>query len=363
MLHPKDFMCRAFELAERGAGWTSPNPMVGAVIVKKNIVVGEGWHERFGGPHAECLALQRAGSLAKGAELYLNLEPCCAGPGKRNPPCTDEIIRAGIRKAFVALRDPDPRTNGRGIARLRDAGIEVIEGLLESQARKLNEIYLKFKTTGKPFVTLKMAMTADGKIATRTSDSKWISSPESLKFAHELRHRHRAVLIGVNTVLADDPQLTARLEKPARDPLRIILDSRGRIFPQAKVLTSPAKTVLATTEALSVESERMLSGKGVEIWRLPSDQERVDLRVLIDKLASAGIDSLLVEGGPEVAWSFVSSKLADKIIFVIAPKIIGGREAPGPIGGPGFERLTDALLLKEVTVHKVGDDVIYEAYL
>lgn len=358
-------MRRALELAERGAGWTSPNPMVGAVIVKEDTIISESWHEEFGGPHAEFLALQRVGALARCADLYLNLEPCVAAPGKRNPPCADEIIRAGIKRVFVALRDPDPRISGKGIEALHGAGIEVIEGLLEKEARKLNEIYLKFKTTGLPFITLKMAVTADGKIATRTGDSQWISSPGSLEFAHELRHRHRAILVGIETVLADDPQLTARLEKKTRNPIRIVLDSRGRIPLDAEVVRSAhqIRTILATTDAISADRERALQQAHVEVWRLPSCDERVDPRALIQKLSQEQIDSVLIEGGAEVAWGFLSQRLIDKILFVIAPKIVGGRAAPGPVGGIGVERLSNAIQLKEITISRLDGDVLYEAYL
>lgn len=365
MPRPEDFMRRALELAERGAGWTSPNPMVGAVVVKQNIILGEGWHAEFGGPHAEFVALQRAGVLARNADLYLNLEPCVAAPGKRNPPCADEIIRAGIKRVFVALRDPDPRINGRGVESLRRAGIEVIEGVLEREARKLNEIYLKFKTTGKPFVTLKMAMTADGKIATRTGDSQWISSQESLRFAHELRHRHRTILVGIGTVLADDPLLTARLARKTRNPIRIVLDSRGRIPLDASVVRSAEqiRTILATTDAISAEKERALQHAHVEIWKLPARDGRVDPRAVIEKLAQEQIDSVLIEGGSEVAWSFLNERLIDKILFVIAPKIIGCRTAPSPVGGSGVERVSDAISLTEITISRLGNDILYEAYL
>lgn len=365
MLHHEDFMRRALELAERSAGWTSPNPMVGAIVVKQNIILSEGWHEEFGGPHAEFVALQRAGALARGADLYLNLEPCIAAPGKRNPPCADEIIRAGIKRAFVALRDPDPRINGRGIESLRRAGIEVIEGLLEREARRLNEIYLKFKTTGTPFITLKMAMTADGKIATRIGDSRWISSQESLRFAHELRHRHRAILVGIGTLLADNPQLTARLEHRARTPIRIVLDSHGRIPLDAEVVRSAEqiRSIVATTDAMSLEKEQALRQARVEVWRLPARDGRVDLHALIQKLSQEQIDSLLIEGGAEVAWSFLSQRLIDKILFVIAPKVVGGRAAPGPVGGAGYKHLSEAIPLKEITISRLDGDILYEAYI
>ncbi|MCX8104112.1 MAG: bifunctional diaminohydroxyphosphoribosylaminopyrimidine deaminase/5-amino-6-(5-phosphoribosylamino)uracil reductase RibD [Candidatus Bipolaricaulota bacterium] len=379
-------MRRALELAERGAGWASPNPMVGAVIVKHNVILSEGWHEEFGGPHAEFMAVQRAGALARNADLYLNLEPCVAAPGKRNPPCADEIIRAGIKRVFVALRDPDPRINGRGIEALRRAGIEVIEGLLEREARKLNEIYLKFKTTGRPFITLKMAMTADGKIATHTGDSRWISSQRSLEFAHELRHRHRAILVGIGTVLADDPQLTTRYfsphpvgangrsplhgtedegERSPRNPIRIVLDSHGRIPVDARVVRSShqIRTILATTDAISLDKERALQHAHVEIWKLPACDGRVDLHALIEKLSQEQIDSVLIEGGAEVSWSFISQRLIDKILLVIAPKIVGGRAAPGPIGGVGFARLSEAISLREITISRLGNDILYEAYV
>jgi diaminohydroxyphosphoribosylaminopyrimidine deaminase/5-amino-6-(5-phosphoribosylamino)uracil reductase len=378
----QEFMRRALELAERGAGWTSPNPMVGAVVVKKNIILGEGWHAEFGGPHAEFLALQQAGALARGVDLYVNLEPCVAAPGKHNPPCADAIIRAGIKRVFIALRDPDPRINGRGIARLREAGLEVIEGLLEREARKLNEIYLKFKTTGLPFVTLKMAMTADGKIATRTGDSQWISSERSLRLAHELRHRHRAILVGIGTVLADDPQLTVRLADfsrslsvygegqgevgVGRNPMRIVLDSHGRIPVDAAVVRSAGETctIIATTDAMPPEKEQALRHAHVEVWRLPTAADgRVALASLMQKLAHEQIDSLLLEGGSEVAWSFLREKLIDKILLVIAPKIVGGRAAPSPVGGLGVEHLSDAIPLRDVTVSALDGDVLYEAYL
>ncbi len=367
-------MRRALALAERGAGWTSPNPLVGALVVNENRVISEGWHEEFGGPHAESLALQRAGALARGADLYVTLEPCVAAPGKHNPPCADEIIRAGIRRVFVATRDPDPRINGRGIARLQEAGIEVIEGLLEREARKLNEIYLKFKTTGLPFMTLKMAMTADGKIATRTGDSRWISSEKSLRLAHELRHRHRAILVGIGTVLADDPQLTVRLHPHphpltpvrGRHPIRIILDSQGRIPLDAAVVRSAQeiRTIVATTDAMLPDREQALRQAHVEVWRLPAAADgRVALASLIQKLAHEQIDSLLIEGGSEIAWSFLRERLIDKILLVIAPKIVGGRGAPSPVGGLGVERLSEAIPLKDITVSYLDGDILYEAYV
>lgn len=359
------FMQRALLLAERGAGFVyRENPLVGAVVVREDEIIAEGFHQRYGGPHAEVCALDAAGKEAKGADLYVTLEPC-VHHDKKTPPCADKIIRSGIRRVFIAMRDPNPKVKGRGVQKLKRAKIEVMEGILEKQARKLNEIYIKYITTGRPFVLLKMAMSADGKIATVSGDSKWISGEESLELAHELRNRFMAVLVGINTVLKDDPHLNTRLNKEARDPIRIILDSKGRIPLDARVLhtKSPAKTVIATTGAISKEKWAQLRQLGAEIWKLPAKEHKVDLRALIAKLASEKIDSLLIEGGPIVAASFLKEGLIDKVLFVIAPKILGGKEAPSPIGGTGFRTIRQAIQLRDVSVRMLGKDVIYEGYL
>ncbi len=358
-------MRHALELAERGAGFVyRENPLVGAVVVKEKEIIAEGFHQRYGGPHAEVCALEAAGTQAKGADLYVTLEPCVHYE-KKTPPCVDKIIRSGIKRVFIAMRDPNPKVNGRGVERLKAAKIEVIEGILEREARRLNEIYIKYITTGRPFVLLKMAMSADGKIATVTGDSKWISSEASLKLAHELRNRFMAVLVGISTVLKDDPQLNTRLTKKARDPIRIILDSRGRIPLEAKVLHlgGPAKTVIATTDAISKEKEAQLRQLGAEVWKLPAKEHKVDLRALIDKLAAEKIDGLLVEGGSTVAASFLKAGLVDKVLFVIAPKLVGGQGAAGPIGGEGVKNISEALQLRHVSVRMLGGEVIYEGYL
>lgn len=359
-------MRRALELAERGVGYVNPNPLVGAVIVKDGQIVGEAYHAEFGGPHAEALAIQQAGSAAQDAELYVNWEPCVSYPGKRNPPCVAEIIRSGIRRVIIATRDPTPEVHGRGIAQLRQAGIAVIEGVLVREAQQLNEIRIKYATTGMPFVLLKMAMTADGKIATRTGDSHWISSGEALTLAHQLRARYAAVLVGIGTVLRDDPQLTVRHSR-GRDPMRIVLDSQGRIPLQAALLhvKSAAPTIIATCN-MSEEKERQLksSSQQVAIWRMPADQDgRVDLQSLLKKLAAAQIDSLLIEGGATVAEAFLAERLIDKLMFIIAPKIVGGRAAPTPVGGEGIEKMEQALRLKDCSVDTVGVDVVYQGYL
>ncbi|MBI3459869.1 bifunctional diaminohydroxyphosphoribosylaminopyrimidine deaminase/5-amino-6-(5-phosphoribosylamino)uracil reductase RibD, partial [Candidatus Acetothermia bacterium] len=268
---PEQWMRRTLGLAAHGRGWVNPNPLVGAVLIKDGKLISEGFHQRYGGPHAEAVVLEKAGSEARGADLYANVEPCVSHPGKRTPPCADQIIQSGVRRVFVAMRDPDTQVNGRGIAQLRAAGIDVQESILAAEAQKLNEISVKYKTTGKPFVLLKMAMSADGKIATRTGNSKYISSPDSLRYAHELRDRYTALLVGIGTVLADDPQLNTRLDCPGHDPVRVLLDAQGRLPLEAKLLQSKssAKTILATTDALSKAKEEALLHRGVEIWKLP----------------------------------------------------------------------------------------------
>jgi len=360
------YMRRALELAERGWGQVNPNPLVGAVLVKEGRIIAEAHHERYGGPHAEALALRQAGEEARGAELYVNWEPCVAYPGKLTPPCIDQIIASGIRRVVVATRDPTPQINGRGIVRLKEAGIKVVEGVLEEEARRLNEIRAKYATTGLPFVLLKMAMTADGKIATYRGDARWISSEETLKLAHRLRARYASVLIGIETVLKDDPQLTVRRVR-GRDPWRIVLDSRGRVPLEASVfhLQSEAPTVIATC-AMPKEKEEELkelcTPTKVEVWRLPASEGRVDLRALLKKLGEAKIDSVLVEGGSTVAAAFLRERLLDKLMLVIAPKVVGGEEAPTPLGGPGIARMAEAIRLREVSVSTLGPDVVYEGY-
>ncbi len=372
----EQWMQRALDLAAQGRGWVNPNPLVGAVLVKQEEIIGEGFHHRYGGPHAEVFALDQAGLEAQGADLYVNVEPCVHRPQKQTPPCTDLILRHGIRRVFVAMRDPDPHVNGRGIQQLRAAGIAVQEGLLEAPAHKLNEISIQYKTTKKPFVLLKMAMSADGKIATRTGQSKYLSSPESLRFTHELRDRYAALAVGIGTLIADDPHLTTRLAYPGHNPVRVILDTQGRIPLAAKIwqTSNIAKTILATSPAIKPEKEEALLKLGAEIWKLPtienagtseltSLQSTIDLSTLLDRLGRSGFDSLLVEGGPTVAAGFLQAHLVNKITFLIAPKLIGGASAPGAVGGRGIETLAEALKLRDVSVRAMGQEIVYEAYI
>lgn len=358
------FMRRALVLAQRGEGWTNPNPLVGAVVVNGGRIVGEGWHERFGGPHAEAQALEAAGQEAQGAELYVNLEPCVHW-GK-TPPCVERIIAASIKRVIIAARDPNPLVNGRGAAKLKQAGIEVAVGLLEEEARKLNEPFFKFIEAGRPFVVLKLALSLDGKIATRTGDSRWISGERSRELVHRLRNKYMAVLVGINTILEDDPQLTVRLKAiRTKDPLRIILDSRGQIPPGAKVLNlgSEAPTIVATTELMPKEKEKALLAKGAKVWRFGARNGRVNLDELLERLGEEGFDSLLLEGGATVAAVFLEAELVDKVLFIIAPKIVGGKEAISAVGGQGAARIAEAWQLKDVSVMMLDGDVVYEGYL
>ncbi len=354
------FLMRALELARRGWGWTRPNPLVGAVVVRDGVVVGEGYHAVCGGPHAEAVALLEAGERARGADLYLTLEPCVDFPGKKTSPCTDAILRAGIRRVIVATRDPNPWVDGRGLARLREAGVEVVEGVLADEARKLNEAFFHWIRARTPFVVLKLALSLDGKIATRTGRSRWITGPESRRAVHVLRTRYGGILVGVGTVLADDPSLTVRgVEGP--QPLRVVLDSGGRIPLGAKVLSPGARTVVATTDRMPPQVEAELRKRGAEVWRLPGEGGRVDLRALLQRLGEE-TDSLLVEGGSEIAGSFLSQGLVHKVAFFYAPLILGGRAAVSAVGGDGVDEPAQGIPVRDLAIERVGDDLLVTGY-
>jgi len=348
----------ALELAHRGEGYTNPNPIVGAVVVKDGEVIGQGWHRRFGGPHAEVFALEEAGEDAAGATIYVTLEPC-SHYGK-TPPCTDRIIEAGISRVVVACRDPNPLVNGKGIEKLREAGIEVAEGVLEEEAVRANEIFFKFIRTRLPFVQLKLAESLDGRIATRTGDSKWVAGEEARTEVHRLRRRFAAVLVGANTVINDDPLLTVRhVEGP--NPVRVVLDGRGRIPADARMFSEEGRTIVATA-AMSEGKEEDLRELGVEVWRLPGDDTRVDLWELLVRIGKEDLDSLLVEGGGETAAAFLEAGFVDKVSLFIAPIIIGGRDAIPAVGGGGVERVSEALELKDVETAELGRDLLITGY-
>ncbi|GAB6876478.1 bifunctional diaminohydroxyphosphoribosylaminopyrimidine deaminase/5-amino-6-(5-phosphoribosylamino)uracil reductase RibD [Thermaerobacter litoralis] len=359
-------MRRALELAARARGRTHPNPMVGAVVVQDGQIVGEGYHRRAGEPHAEVEALQRAGPRAQGATLYVTLEPCCHHG--RTPPCTQAILAAGVRRVVAAMEDPDPRVAGRGLRALAGAGLQVAWGLEEDRARRLNEAYLVHRLLGRPMVTLKYAMTLDGRIATARGDSRWITGPRARRWVHRLRDRVDAILVGVGTVLADDPALTVRLHPGGRDPLRIVLDSQARTPPAARVVQvarqSSAPTWVAVTPWAPRERVARLERAGVRVLRLPAGPDgRVSLPHLLDELARSGVLHLLVEGGATVHAAFFTARLADRVIAWVAPKLIGGERAPGPIGGAGFERMAEAPVLQRVRWRQVDGDLVVDGYL
>ncbi len=358
------FMRRALELAAKGRGRTSPNPMVGAVLVKHGRVVGEGYHPKAGAPHAEIYALRQAGEQARGATLYVTLEPCCHHG--RTPPCTQALIAAGVAEVHMAMLDPNPRVAGRGRAELETAGIRTTVGTCEAEARALNEVFVHWITTGRPFVVAKFAMSLDGKIATHTGDARWISGHAARRHVHELRDRVDAILVGAGTVLADDPRLTTRLDREdVRHPLRIVLDSRGRVPLSARLFDPalPGHTLVATTPAIPDEHVRALQARNVQVLVLPPDpQGRVDVAALLETLGRQEITHLLVEGGSQVLGTFVDLGLVDKFVVFIAPLIIGGAEAPQPVGGRGAERIADALRLERLQWQSVGPDIMVTGY-
>jgi len=356
------WMRRALHLAERG--FTPPNPMVGCVLVRDGVNVGEGWHPYAGQPHAEVFALRAAGEKAAGATAYVTLEPC--SHFGRTPPCADALIAARVRRVVVATPDPNPKVSGRGMARLQAAGIEVALGILETPARRVNEAFLHFHTTGVPFVTLKAAMTLDGKIATRTGDSKWITGPKARRYVHLQRARSGAVMVGIGTLLADDAQLTARLPGVTlpRQPLRIVVDSHLRTPPDCaaiRLATPKSPLLIATQESVDSDRARALLKEGVEILSLPANTAgRVDLSALLEELAKRQIISIWVEGGGELHASLLQAGLAHKALFFIAPKLLGGKDAPTPLEGIGPGLMVEAISLDTLSVHHFGPDLAVE---
>ena len=357
-MNDADTMRLAFELASLGEGNANPNPLVGAVVVRDGRVIGRGYHRGFGGPHAEVFALEEAGEAARGASLFVTLEPC-SHHGK-TPPCTDRIIEAGIGRVVVAVRDPNPAVNGTGIACLRRANIDVVEGVLEAEATRQNEIFFKFVTTGKPFVQLKLAVSLDGRIATRSGDARWISGQASRVEAHRLRRKLASILVGVGTVLADDPELSVR-HVPGGDPVPIVLDPAGRIPAAARLLLREVQPIIATS-TMDDDTETALTAGGARVWRIPSVDGLLDLQQLSARLGETGIDSVLIEGGAETAGRFLDAGLIDKVTVFVAPMLIGGRDAVSSIGGLGPEQIADACHLTDVTTRRTGDDLCITGY-
>ena len=358
------FMNRALTLAARAKGMTSPNPMVGAVMVRNGRVIAEDYHRRPGTPHAEPLAITKAGDKAKSSVLYVNLEPCCH-TDKRTPPCTAEIIRAGIKRVVLAMKDPNPKVSGKGIKELREAGIEVISGVLEEKARRLNEWYIKYITTKRPFVILKVAMTLDGKIATKHGQSKWITGEKSRRLVHRLRNGVDAVMTAIGTVKADDPTLTSRI-RGGRSPKRVIIDPGLEIRPGSKVLATPPETILVarqfdpTGNPLINEKINNLLNTGISIILF---KEELNLSWLMERLGERGIASLMIEGGASLNSHALEDGIVDKVMFFIAPRILGGRESFPAVGGASHPTLEDAYKLRDITVRRTGEDLLVEGYL
>ena len=357
-----ELMRRALELAASVQGSTSPNPWVGCVLVRDGRIVGEGATQRPPGPHAEAVALQHAGEAARGATAYVTLEPHSFQG--RTPPCTDALVAAGVISVHVALLDPNPDVSGKGVDQLRAAGIEVSVGDGETEGTRLLEAYLKHRRTGLPFVIVKFAATLDGKIAAARGDSRWVAGEEARAWAHGFRAKIDAIMCGVNNVLLDDPQLTARPGgvTAERQPMRIVADSRGRTPPGAKVLAAGGKTIIATTNASPEAWRREVEARGAEALVLPADSDgHVDLRALTSELGRRGVLSLLVEGGGVLHAGFFAAGLVDKVHAIIAPKIVGGTAYPA-VAGLGAERMAEAITLRDVETIRLGDDVAFVGY-
>ena len=359
------FMKQVLRLAGRGKGTTSPNPMVGAVVVSKGKVVGSGYHKQAGGPHAEVFALEQAQSRARNATLYLNLEPCCHIE-KQTPPCVPLIVKAGVRRVVVAMRDPNPQVAGRSMRRLRRAGVVVDLGCLKQEAEKLNEIYIHYVNTGMPFVILKAAMTVDGKIATASGESQWITGVKAREHVHKLRSQVDVIAVGVNTVLQDDPQLTARSisknrkSKFLRQPVRLIFDSRLRIPSTAKVLQNirANPTVIATTSRSRHGKIEQLRAMDVEVLVLPQKRNQVSLRRCLQELGKMGISSLMLEGGSELNAGFLREGLVNQVYLYMSPSLLGGQNAKGLIGGLSPKHLAEKFAIANARVKSLGDDFL-----
>lgn len=355
--YDEKYMRLAMQLAGNAIGRTSPNPLVGAVIVKDNRVVGCGWHRKAGTPHAEVHALNQAGELAQGADVYVTLEPC-AHYGK-TPPCAKALVEAKVKNVYGGLLDVNPKVAGKGFKILEDAGIHVEYGFLQDELRKQNEVFFKWIEHKKPFIVLKAAMTLDGKIATATGQSKWITNETSRAYGYKLRDIYDGIMVGINTVIEDNPMLTARVDG-GKNPIRIVVDSSLRIDINANVVQDKsAKTIIATTDKADKDKILKLQAQDVDVIVVDKDEnDKVDIEKLLDILGQQNICSILVEGGATLSGSFVAKKLVDKVYFFIAPKIIGGKEAKTPVAGTGILNLQEALALKDIQIEKLEEDIL-----
>lgn len=355
--YDEKYMRLAMQLAGNAIGRTSPNPLVGAVIVKDNRVVGCGWHRKAGTPHAEVHALNQAGELAQGADVYVTLEPC-AHYGK-TPPCSKALVEAKVKNVYGGLLDVNPKVAGKGFKILEDAGIHVEYGFLQDELRKQNEVFFKWIEHKKPFIVLKAAMTLDGKIATATGQSKWITNETSRAYGYKLRDIYDGIMVGINTVIEDNPMLTARVDG-GKNPIRIVVDSSLKIDINANVVQDKsAKTIVATTDKADKDKILKLQAQDVDVIVVDKDEnDKVDIEKLLDILGQQNICSILVEGGATLSGSFVAKKLVDKVYFFIAPKIVGGKKAKTPVAGTGILNLQEALALKDIQIEKLEEDIL-----
>ncbi len=353
MYDKKYYMQKAIELAKKGEGYVSPNPLVGAVIVKDGEIIGSGYHQKYGDFHAEVNAFNSCTQSAEGAEMYVTLEPC-AHYGKQ-PPCAHAIVEHKIKKVYVGMLDPNPLVAGKGIEILKNAGIEVETGIMEAECKALNPVFLKYITTTLPYVVMKTAMTLDGKIAAKTGDSKWVSCEESRKDVQKLRHRLRGIMVGINTVLTDNPRLNCRLDG-GRDPIRIIADSNLKIPLDANVL-SDNNCIIATTQTEDNPKFSELKSKGITVLTLPKRDNKIDLNALMIELGKLKIDGILLEGGGTLNYSALKAGIVDEVISYIAPKMIGGESAKTPVEGGGEELMSSAFEFTDIKAEAIGNDI------
>lgn len=356
------YMDLAINLARKGIGKVNPNPMVGAVIVKDNKIIGTGYHKNYGGKHAEINAIENSIENLSGSTMYVNLEPC-SHFGK-TPPCVDKIIENRIGKVVIASVDPNPLVQGKGVKKLRDAGIEVKVGVLDEENKNLNEVFIKYIKNKKPFIVMKVAMSLDGKIATSTGKSKWISCEESRRCVHKLRSELMGILVGINTVINDDPMLDCRLEN-GKNPIRIIVDTTLKIPIDSKIVSSAKliRTIVVTTKNANRSMIKSLEDKGVEILTVNLKNNLVDLKEMINKLGKLNIDSILIEGGSRLNYSSISENIVDKVQVYLAPIILGGESSKTPIGGQGIFDIKEAFKINRLKYTKVGSDILIEGYL
>lgn len=353
-MNDQDYMALAINLASATEGQTSPNPQVGAVLVKNGQIIGIGAHLKAGEPHAEVHAITMAGDKAKDATLYVTLEPC-SHFGK-TPPCSNLVIESGIKKVFVASVDPNPLVGGAGVKKMLDAGLDVQVGLLEEEAKALNKVFFHYISTGLPYVTLKSATSLDGKIATVTGESKWITGEEARKDVHRFRHSHDAILVGVNTVIKDNPSLTTRLEAGGKNPVRVVLDNTLRTPLDSRIVNDrAAETIIVTGARAEPERIKQFTERGTEVIKLETEQ--VEVHDMLKKLGERGITSVYVEGGAEVHGSFLKEKAFQQVIAYIAPKLLGGKNAPASYGGAGIARIEDTVSLEIKDVKQIGQDI------